>query len=254
MLHQSVAGFADSFPNIINHYASAYILALGSSCEGVGCEISHAPLLFGIACLIVFAATYLIVKWQYGETLSLLQTRNETLTASLKERPSPGSGTLDQDYWLNEIADKDRLELQNGVFVTECIVQESLTEEGPHVTFNFSIRNCAVYAITVDPILRGFISLIAKRLWGEVTLSSSLPHNLKHCWGDRFQIRQELAASDVAKIKELDEVTMLSRRLQFPRPSNNDKRQLPHREAVPSRLQFHSVSRRNTSGNEFQIV
>src|SRR4029453_15384267 len=102
------------------------------------------------------------------------------------------------------IAEKDRLELNNAVYVTQCVVWESLREEHPHVIFKFHIRNCAIYAITIEPTLKGFISLNSRRLMGEITVSSVLPHNLQHCWGDHFQIRQELTASDVREIDVLD--------------------------------------------------
>ena len=213
--------------------------------------VSQAPILFLLACLIVFVGAYLIVRWQYSETLTLLKTRNETLTASVHEKTSKDISPND-DPWLNAVAEHDRLELHTAVYVMECRVRESLTGEDLCVVFDFYVRNGTVYAVSVDPDIKGFISLNNVRLRGEIT-ASSLPHNLQHCWGDRFRIRQELNAKDVAAINELDTASKDQGFYDFGNLHITIKGTSPTIDALPARLQFKRVTRRLIN-NGFELV
>src|SRR5260221_5399571 len=58
--------------------------------------VSQAPLIFTFSCLLVFAAAYLLLRWQFKD---ILANRN-ALIASLRDNPSqstPASSIWEQD-------------------------------------------------------------------------------------------------------------------------------------------------------------
>jgi len=166
--------------------------------------------------------------------------------ARIPLRNAPAGSFLEpHESWLRDIAEGDRLDLYKAVYVIGCRVQESLTNDNPHVVFHFHIRNGTVFAITIDPDIKGFISLRDRRLTGE-RISSTLPHNLQHGWGDLFEIRQELSAHDVAEINEMDAAAKDQGFYDFGNLHITIKGTCPTADALPARLQFKNVLRRRT--------
>lgn len=203
--------------------------------------IRQAPLLFILLTAAMFVLAYLIVRWGYRE---LLEIREKTITAL---RESPATFQSKEDKWFTDLAEKDKLEIQHAVYVTECKVYETLTGDEPEVTFDFFIRNCAVYAITLDSTLTGFISLNGtRRLKGNLR-ASAMPHNLQHCFGDRFRLRQELDAGDIKAIEELDAAMPRQGFYDFSNLNITIKGSTSIADVVPARLQFKRVTRRGTT-------
>lgn len=173
--------------------------------------------------------------------------------ARIPLRNAPTGSLLEpQESWLAAIAEQDRLELHTAVHVTGCTVRELLEGDNPYVVFEFFIRNGSVFAVTVDPSIKGFISLNSRRLLGEIT-ASRLPHNLEHKYGDYFHIRQELSAQDIAEIKILDKASAGQGVYDFGHLHIGIKGNSPTLETLPDRLQFKRVTRRQIS-NGFDLI
>ena len=221
--------------------------------ERQGAVIRGAFPSFVGVCLVAVVVLYFVFERLYKARLESLKDLNATLKERLTECENTKKETPQSSPpWLSKIVEHDRLELQTAVYVLECIVRESLTSENQHVTFDFFIRNGSVYAVTVDPVIKGFISLNSRRLTGEIT-TSSLPHNLQHIYGDRFQIRQELIAKDVEELAVLDSALEHQGYYDFGHLHITIHGDSPTTKAVPARLQFKRVTRRQIS-NGFELV
>jgi hypothetical protein len=157
-------------------------------------------------------------------------------------RNAPAGSLLEpQGSWLDDVAENDRLKLREAVFVTHCRLDMTLTGSDPHLLFHFSIRNCAVYAISLDPALEGFISFDGRPLKGEKTMSSRFPQNLTHCWGDSFEIRQELSPSEGGVI--LNDANATATYFDFKNFRIVLKADNSHRVVAPTTLQLRRVFR-----------
>ncbi|HLA09249.1 MAG TPA: hypothetical protein VJ023_01430 [Pyrinomonadaceae bacterium] len=173
--------------------------------------------------------------------------------ARIPLRNAPAGSLLEpREHWLLELAETDKLELHTGVFVVECDVRELLEGENPHVFFNLNIRNGTVYAITIDPETKGFISLNNTPLRGERVVSSA-PRNLPHGCVDDLEIRQELKSSDIAKLAELETAMRGQGVYDFGDLHITLRGNSPSGEAMPARLQFRRVTRRRLK-NGFELI
>jgi hypothetical protein len=167
-------------------------------------------------------------------------------------RNAPAGSFLEpQENWLREAAEHDRVELQNAVHVINCRVVELIEEGNSRVSFEFTIRNGSVFAVTIDPEIKGFITLWDKRLTGARRVSR-LPHNLQRGWNDRFTITQELTKANLAEIKEMDAACEEQGYYDFGDLHVTIKGTSPTMDALPARLQFRRVTRRLLK-NEFDF-
>jgi hypothetical protein len=218
--------------------------------ERQGAVIRDAFPSFVGVCLVAVVVLYFVFERLYKARLE----SRDALIASLKERLDLREKSQPQtsSNWLNEAAEHDRLELQRSVYVLECAVREILDADTAYVVFDFLIRNGSLYAITVDPSIKGFIGLNNRRLTGEIG-TSALPHNLPRLYADRFQIRQELTGKDVEELNTLDLARELQGYYDFANLHITIQGDSPAGKAVPARLQFRRVTRQRIS-NGFELI
>jgi hypothetical protein len=218
--------------------------------ERQGAVIRDAFPSFVLVCLVAMVVLYFVFERLYKARLE----SKDAFNASLKDRLELQEKSQPQtpNTWLTDAAENDRRELQNAVNVLECNLHETLTPEDSHVTFDFLIRNGSLYAITVDPNIKGFITLNTRKLVGEIS-TSKLPHNLPRIHLDRFQIRQDLTPKDVEELNTLDSAMQLQGYYDFANLHITIQGDSPAGKAVPTRLQFRRVTRRPI-GNGFELV
>ncbi|MCA1618427.1 MAG: hypothetical protein LC795_03760 [Acidobacteria bacterium] len=99
---------------------------------------------------------------------------------------------------LRTLAERDSQEISRAVRVEDCSIQKmELGSETPHVHFQFTIFNAALYPIGLETKVGGFIRYGNRRLTGELAMSAKWPvGNCQRHYIMRFEIQQWLTKEE----------------------------------------------------------
>jgi hypothetical protein len=125
----------------------------------------------------------------------------------MRDEAPPESKELVQseDKRLHELAQRDRANLSNAVFVHHCEIQYELSEAVPYIDFRFHFFNGAVYEVSVPASIDGYIKFRKARLMGKVVIArNDNATNVGHASGGYFFVRLQLSREETDLIRNAD--------------------------------------------------
>lgn len=107
-----------------------------------------------------------------------------------------------REKWLQDVAERDRQQIEWAVQITDCSLDGGYTSPTPHVIFRFQIFNGSVFPVSIDRKIDGHISYGSRRLKGELTLGGKwTTGNLKPRYSTTVEIFQWLEPDDAAMLE-----------------------------------------------------
>lgn len=161
--------------------------------------IKQAPLSFAIVCVLALLLAFLFSKYLYQERLKHKDDLLGSLQKKLDLQPLVPVIQGCSDERLHNLAQEDRRRLSDLIRVEKYHMGNSglNVPEEPFLNIGFDIFNGAVYDISVDRHVEGYIALGLRRIRGEIEMRGESVQNLRHGEVGHIGLRQNLTKEDV---------------------------------------------------------